>query len=153
MHVSCCVQLHHNPHLTEPFSPPGDTHLVAVMPCSLKFGWSAVADACTSLLYEINTDCGICITITNLTDISCSINVHDLPKVCSFRVRSIVCGNITGMWSNPVNMTMKGKMNLITGQIIIILQIFNVLCSSRANNHRCCSSSLYLRWEFEGRDD
>lgn len=115
-----CSYVHHNPHLTAPFPPPDDIHLVTVTPRSLKFQWSAVASTCASLLYEINTDCGICIAVTNLTDVSCSINVHDSPKVCSFQVRSIVCGNIAGMWSNPVNITLKGKMNLITGQIIFL---------------------------------
>ena len=30
------------------------------------------------------------------------------PKVCSFAVRSIVCGNVTGRWSDSIDVKLKG---------------------------------------------
>ena len=99
-----------------PFDPPNDVHLADAGPGNLKFSWSPVANSCASLQYEINSTCGVCPTsVTNSTSVLCTIDEvlsHDADK-CSFKIRSVVCGNITGRWSDPVYVTLKGKICLI----------------------------------------
>ena len=95
---------------TEPFRPPDDIHLADASQEYLLFSWSTVANNCASLQYEINSTCGVCPNITNATSVSCAIGntVSHKPKVCSFAVRSIVYGNVTGRWSDSINVKLKG---------------------------------------------
>ena len=98
----------------EPFDPPNDVHLADAGQGYLSFSWSAVANSCASLQYEISSTCGVS-NITNTTSALCSIDdtmSHD-ARECSFKIRSIVCNNLTGRWSDPINVTLKGKICLL----------------------------------------
>ena len=97
----------------EPFPPPADFHLADAGQGYLLFSWSTVANSCVPLLYEINSTCGICPNayVTNVTSALCTID-DAIPRdtnMCSFKIRSIVCGNITGRWSDRIHLTLKGK--------------------------------------------
>ena len=94
-----------------PFDPPNDVHLADAGPGNLKFSWSPVANHCASLQYNINSTCGVCPSVTNSTSALCTIDdtlSHNANK-CAFKTRSGVCGNITGRWSDPIYVILKGK--------------------------------------------
>ena len=98
----------------DPFPPPLDIHLASVRSGTLLFRWSAVANNCVPLYYDIDTTCGLCPNSTSSTSVSCGVNVSHTTEVCSFAIRSVVCSNITGRWSDPTNVTLKGKVYTIT---------------------------------------
>lgn len=94
----------------DPFHPPVDVRLADVRQGFLKFEWSPVVNNCVSLVYEVNAtqSCGSCPHHTTFTSVSCTFNFSHIPGVCRFSIRTIVCNNITGNWSEPVNVTLKG---------------------------------------------
>ena len=94
-----------------PFDPPNDTNVTDVQQGYL-FSWSAAANSCSSLRYEISSTCGDCPSVTNATSAVCTIDntMSQDARECSFKIRSIICDNLTGRWSDPINVTlMKGK--------------------------------------------
>ena len=93
----------------DPFPPPLDIHLADVGHNLLKFNWTAVSN-CVPLLYETSASesCGACPRHTTVASASCAFNFSHVPGVCGFAVRTIVCDNITGNWSKPINVTLKG---------------------------------------------
>lgn len=100
---------------TEPFPPPSNIHLADARQGYLLFSWSRVANSCAALQYHISSTCGVCPNVTNITSALCTIDdaiSHD-TNMCSFKIRSVVCGNITGRWSDPIHVTLKGKICLI----------------------------------------
>jgi hypothetical protein len=64
------------------------------------FSWSPVAPA---IHYNIlASNCGICPTTTNHTNVTCT-DVSLNGTVCTFAVQAVVCGNITGSASDPIS--------------------------------------------------
>ena len=65
---------------------------------------------CSTLHYNITSNCGSCINTTAVTttSVACSISVADNMTQCSFGVQSVVCANISGVLSTPLDVTLKG---------------------------------------------
>ena len=98
-----------------PFPPPADVHLADMGQGFLKSKWSPAVNNCVPLWYKINAtkSCGVYPNHTKFTSVSCTVDVSHttVSEVCSFSIRSIVCNNITGSWSVPINVTqLKGSL-------------------------------------------
>ena len=98
--------------LIDPLPPPTIVRLVGVSSEQLVFNWTSVDSDCSTLNYNIMSNCGSCIntTATTTTSVACSIsvNVTDSITQCSFGVQSVVCGNVSGVPSTPLDMTLQG---------------------------------------------
>ena len=86
--------------------PPNSLGISNVAIISLRqliFSWSPVATDCPAVLYNIQaSNCGSCPTTTNHTNVTCT-NVPADKKECNFAIQTVVCGNITGNFSNPIS--------------------------------------------------
>ena len=69
----------------------------------LIFSWSPVAPDCPTVHYNIlASNCGSCPTTTNHTNVTCT----DVPtdnQECNFAIQTVICGNITGNFSNSIS--------------------------------------------------
>ena len=78
----------------------------------LSFTWSHAPSRCPTLHYDIlASNCGSCPTTTTHNTVTCT----DVPtdgSLCTFALRSVICGNITGNWSETVHVTTFKGMNL-----------------------------------------
>ena len=84
-----------------------DVHISAINFGSrqLEFIWSSVAPDCPAIHYNIlASNCGSCPTTTNHTNVTCT-DVPTNGSVCTFAIRSAVCGDITGNISDTVSIT------------------------------------------------
>ena len=82
----------------------------------LTFNWKAVRGDCSTLRYLIESDCGTCpVNSVATTSATCSFQLPltsaSGPNFCNFSVRSIICNDVIGSKSIPVNVTLKGKHN------------------------------------------
>ena len=72
----------------------------------VTFDWSSVAPDCPAIHYNIlASNCGSCPTTTNHTNVTCT----DVPtdgSECTFAEQTVVCGNITGNFSNPISINL-----------------------------------------------
>ena len=98
----------------DPLPPPDDIQLTRVKPNELTFNWSSVQPDCSTLQYELQSNCGMCTNNPNmLTSAVCSFELSAIANgVCNFTVRSTVCGNIMGRLSSPVLVTLRGMLYL-----------------------------------------
>ena len=91
-----------------------DIHLIDVSPNMMTFTWDPVANLCPSILYHIETNCGMCIeNITTDTTVTCSrITTIASNNNCSFAVHaSAMCGmsrTIFGIESS-ISLKLSGK--------------------------------------------
>ena len=70
----------------------------------LTFTWSPVAPDCPAIHYNIlATNCGSCPTTTNRTAVTCTDVPTNEGGMCTFAVRTVVCGNITGNKSDTIS--------------------------------------------------
>lgn len=92
---------------TDPFPPPENVYLADVKPGKLTFSWTPTALYCSALTYEILSDCGECPAATSSTSVTCTIQISQ-PRQCTFAVKSIVCGNIAGSWTNRIEVILRG---------------------------------------------
>ena len=76
----------------------------------LIFNWSPVESNCSALQYIIESDCGTFTTaVTTSTLATCSFDLSAIAdSMCTFTIRSVVCGNISGILSDPLSITLKG---------------------------------------------
>ena len=94
---------------TAPFPPPNNVRLTEVLERSLIFSWNSLGPNCASVQFAIISNCGNCPNMTSLTTVACS-DVQLLSTdafTCSFQVKSVLCGNIVGNLSAPVNAILK----------------------------------------------
>ena len=116
--------------MTGPFSPPNKLYISSADFSSreLTFKWSPVAPDCPAIHYNISaSNCGSCPTTTNHTTVTCT-DVPTVGSVCTFAVQTVVCGNVTGNYSSPVEVTtvvddsnvnvQKGQYNIGFGDIL-----------------------------------
>ena len=61
---------------------------------------------CPGMYYSIKSDCGECLNTTQLNSANCSL--LPIGSECKFAVACTVCKNITGNWSSPVLVKLKG---------------------------------------------
>ena len=87
----------------------------------LTFNWTEVTTNCQTTEYIITSDCGSCPAITTFTTVVCA-NVHiDGNRICSFAVRTKVCGSIEGTQSNNLSVILKGMKITLVGIFSIIV--------------------------------
>jgi hypothetical protein len=76
------------------------------------FQWGPVAfgSNCQTLQYNIETDCGNCSSNPqSATSVICSFDLSSIiNNVCSFSVGTVICDDIAGNFSEPINITLKG---------------------------------------------
>ena len=74
-----------------------------------------MASECQVVSYTISSDCGVCPTSTQGTTVVC-LNVEvpsTVGRICTFTVRTVVCGNIIGTESNSLSVNLKGMIAII----------------------------------------
>ena len=82
-------------------------------PGRLSFSWSFSSHKCMSQSYDVlSSHCGHCPTTTTHTSLTCT-NVPKDGGKCAFAVRSVFCGNITGEWSEILNITVFKGIKLV----------------------------------------
>ena len=94
---------------TGPFSPPGEVsiNLTALGSRQLTISWTPVAPDCPAVHYNIQpSNCGSCPTTTNHTNVTCTDISTDQKTLCTFALRTVVCGHIAGGLSNPVSVSL-----------------------------------------------
>ena len=98
-----------------PFLPPNDVHLVKANFSEISFHWSDVSTSCPGIHYRIvASNCGQCPEVTSKSLVICNGNYSHLINglQCSFAVQTIICGDIVGDASVPVDVTMDGVKQL-----------------------------------------
>ena len=103
--------------------PPPDKVYITVVDIGLRqltFNWSPVAPDCPAIHYNIlSSNCGSCPTTTTHTTVTCT----DIPtdgNMCTFAVKTVVCGSITGSMSYPlmINLTETLRKHHNKGQLL-----------------------------------
>ena len=77
----------------------------------LEFAWSPVATVCPAVYVHYNilaSNCGSCPTTTNHTNVTC-VDIPTDGSTCTFAVRVVICGNVTGNVSDEAQVVFKGK--------------------------------------------
>lgn len=88
--------------------PPNGISLTSVLPGPrLIFNWTQTSSDCQEMEYLISSDCGNCPISTAINTAVC-VNVPIDDHVCTFEVRTKVCGNIEGRAGTSVFVTLKG---------------------------------------------
>ena len=123
-----CISVPIALHIIDPLPPPNDVQLTHVTPNRLTFNWSSVQAGCSTLQYNIESNCGTCQS-TMLSSATCSFelptNSNDIT-VCNFAVQSTICANsIIGSLSTPVRVTLKRKLTIINAFIMFNDNIIN----------------------------
>ena len=103
-------------YITGPLPPPFDVRLVSVTSNKLTFSWEAVQRDCSTLRYLVDFDCGNCsMNPMAPTSATCTFQLPQTgasrPSLCDFSVSSIICNDIIGRKSVPININLKGKHN------------------------------------------
>ena len=87
-------------------SSPGNVHISNIDTGlrQLTFSWSPVGPDCPAIHYNIlASNCGSCPTTTNHTNVTCTeVPTDDHVNKCKLAIQTVVCGNITGNFSNPI---------------------------------------------------
>ena len=55
------------------------------------------------------SNCGSCPTTTNHTTVTCSDLPTEQNTFCTFALQTVICGNITGILSNPINVSLSAS--------------------------------------------
>lgn len=99
--------------MLEPTPPPNDVQLIAANPKELVFNWSSPSGSCPSLTYHTDTEnCGMCQNLTTTNTTTCTNFI--LSTVCTMKVYSITCGNLTSnSSSNVVRVNLTGIIALL----------------------------------------
>ena len=96
------------PHI-DSLSPPKNIRLLDVSSGMLVFSWTPVPLNCSAVTYEIRSSCGECPTLTNSTMVTCIIHNPLIQyRTCRFAVRSVMCNNSVGGWSNEIEVMLRG---------------------------------------------
>ena len=69
------------------------------------------SDCSGMLQYNIMSNCGTCAggtTDGTVTSVTCSIDLPAVTDKCSFGIQSVICTNMSGVSSTPLNITLKG---------------------------------------------
>ena len=89
---------------TGPYPPPRNLKISDIQSGYVIFTWDSVGPNCSSVRYNITSDCGVCPMTTNSTNITCSD--QQIPSTCVLHVQSMICG-FTGSASAPVVQELK----------------------------------------------
>lgn len=109
----CCqstkfATVYYNIYNIEPFPPPNLISLSEIrFGPELIFNWTRAILKCQEISYTITSDCGNCPTTTTFSSALCR-NVPTDGRVCSFAVKTNICGNIEGNHSSSISIKLKG---------------------------------------------
>ena len=94
--------------------PPNDVRLVDASKSKLTFTWNpSLGSNCTSVIYDVASDCGSCPTTTRTPTAICSVNqLSRNASSCTFNVNSVICAN-SGEMSEAIEATLKGLIIII----------------------------------------
>ena len=110
--------------LIDPLPPPMNVQLHGITSEQLTFNWTSVDSSCSRRLshYRAVSDCGTCPNRVDkmATSATCSIAFTDVV-LCSFSIQSVICANLAGNLSPPLNVTLKGTSVHIAIMIAIIM--------------------------------
>ena len=91
--------------------PPHNISLADVQLGKLIFNWTSTFSTCSTIRYNIASDCGSCSITTNTTTATCSdLQLTTNASVCHFRVSNRACGRV-GTSSSPVAVMLKGSLS------------------------------------------
>ena len=114
----------------ERYPPPSNVHIHNIIPGQLTFGWNKSWNStCNSVHYAMKaTNCGTCPTHIPIysTSITCA-DVIANGNVCSFTVQTVVCENTTGNESIPLELKLKGRLNIIISTVHFI---YTIMCTT-----------------------
>ena len=98
-----------------PFIPPSHINLTNVSTEGLTFEWNSVAPNCSAVSYTISSlGCGSCPSSTSTTSIIChGVQLNGESDLCTLSIQAVTCGNISGSFSNPLNVSLKGLLLLV----------------------------------------
>ena len=97
---------------TNLYPPPDSLYLTDVQPGKLVFNWTPVNSNCSTLQYNITSNCGTCPTVTNATTAICSdLHLTTNASLCHFRVSSHACG-LVGNPSSSFAVNLKGTFSV-----------------------------------------
>lgn len=89
--MNCCELLS-----SDPPPPPSNIQLIGVSPEQLVFNWTTVDSNCSTLKYNVESNCGTCPDIVEKTvnSATCSIDLSAVTNnmmLCSFGVLNVIC--------------------------------------------------------------
>ena len=96
----------------DPLPAPDDLQLTQVKPNELTFSWSSVEPNCSTLQYELQSNCGTCTNNPNnlLPSAVCLFELSAISNgICNFAVQSAICGNLVGLLSSSILVTLRGR--------------------------------------------
>ena len=109
---------------TDSFQPPDEVtiNLSELDSRRLMFSWSPVAPDCPDIHYNIlASNCGSCPTTTNHTNVTCTDVPTEHNAFCAFGIETVVCGDIAGILSNPISVSLSDnnaeREDIISGNI------------------------------------
>ena len=116
-------------HLAAPYEePPANVNLSDVHPGTLIFSWMSVNPSCSLVRYEITShNCGTCSVSMDTTATCSDLHLSTNTTVCTFSVRSMVCG-YTGSSSSQTVVNLKGlyRFTELIESVILELMSFPV---------------------------
>ena len=98
---------------TDPLHPPSEVsiNLTDLDSRQLTFTWRPVAPDCPAVHYNIlASNCGSCPTTTNHTNVTCTAVQTD-RKTCTFALQSVLCGELVGILSNPISVSLSDSIS------------------------------------------
>ena len=96
----------------DPFLSPSEicVNLTDLGSRQLTFSWSPVAPDCPAIHYNIlASNCGSCPTTTNYTNVTCTGVPIEQKISCTFALQTVVCGDLAGILSNPISVSLSGS--------------------------------------------
>lgn len=101
----------------ENFPPPSHIGVDRIQQTSLhivnmSFNWTQVAPDCNDIQYSLTSTCGQCLAMTKLTMVTCEgieFSTSGRMTLCSFMVKTVVCGNNESTGSNYESLQIKLK--------------------------------------------
>ena len=89
-----------SPTSIDPLPPPSDISWARISTEEIVFSWSPVVSNCSSIHYNVlDSNCGVCPNSTLDTNITCTNVSMNHLSICMLAVQTVVCGNISGEWS------------------------------------------------------
>ena len=96
--------------ITAPLPPPSNVTLSKINSSHLTFTWNSVSPDCQAVHYKVNaTNCGQCPNTADSNSVTCTIPTNiAFEQNCVLAVEAVVCGDVSGIPSEPIVFAMKG---------------------------------------------
>ena len=99
--------------ISAPFPPPSNVTLSLINSSHLTLTWNSVSPNCQAVHYKINTtNCGQCPNTADTNSVTCNISKNvAFEQICVLTVEAVVCGNVSGIPSEPTVFVMNGLLS------------------------------------------